>query len=168
MKITHIEFKRPLPCDIERKGEHEWSFIVDTDEELPHGYNGFGGILKRIGDDVQGYLWQARAHVAENFGVPARTREAAIDCCLAGANSALQAWKEKETETEERRQNRFSARTRLADLMPKNSNVRVFLENPEQLDETPRYTINMVGMSKSHVEQWACLMATFPNVVHNE
>jgi len=72
MKIVNVNFEQPNADDS--------NFVAETDDYLPHGEKDFGGTLLHRAEG-----WKARAHVAVKFGEYAKTREQAVENCLADA-----------------------------------------------------------------------------------
>jgi hypothetical protein len=151
MKIMRIKFEKPKTYEIEQCGGHAWSFVVETDVELPHGYSGFGGILRKVDGD-----WQARAHVSQDWGGSRRSREDAIENILTQSindHHKLKNLRDEERAEIERRGNYVRS---LNAGLP--NNIALSASNVHNLNEVLNFHIRIRDLDISQVKKWVSIL----------
>jgi hypothetical protein len=151
MNITKVVYERPKNSDIERKGPHDWAFVVDTDEELPHGYAGFGGMLRKVDGG-----WEAKSYISDRFSGTRDSREAAIRVCLPIA--IRDSYKLKQTRDEERAEieRRGNYVRSLNAGLP--NNIALFASNVHNLNEVLNFHIRIGDLDISQVKKWVSIL----------
>ena len=145
MKITSIKYEKPFFKDAE--AGYQWQFVVETDTELPHGHNGFGGLLKRSPGG-----WRAKSFTLCELGPSYETREAAIAGILDVAVEGLRVWKAECASQEANRQRRLDSASALVKLLP--AGVRLQFKNLDNLNEAPQYTLSLEFLNEEEVQKW--------------
>jgi hypothetical protein len=151
MKITNIKFEKPKTYEIERHGEHAWSFVVETDVELPHGYSGFGGILRKVDGD-----WQAKTFVSQDWGGSRRSREDAIENILTQSINDLHKLKIRRDEERAEIERRGNYVRSLHDGLPKS--ISLFATNLHELNEVLNFTIRIEDLDIAQVKKWVSIL----------
>lgn len=151
MVILKLKFQKPKPYEIERHGVFDWSFDVEVDEELPHGYKGFGGLVCR-----RGGLWEAKSWSADHFGIPSFSREEAIKNCLNGALVSLRKFKDEIKIRETKIQHRENVAKDLRIGLPEG--VKVWVSNADKIDEPLRFHVEIRNLDSVGIYTFLALL----------
>lgn len=159
MNITKVKFEKPKPYEIQKYGNFDWSFLVEVDEVLPHGYHGFGGIVRKTGatgQDASAVQWEAKSWSAAPFGPPSSSRENAIHGCLDDAKAALRVWKDQMSTHDAKVQERNDVAKVLRVGLPEG--VKVWVSNADKIDDPLQFHIEIKNLDGEAVQKWLALL----------
>ncbi len=167
MQALYARYTKPRMYDVKYAPDALWEFKVQTDEKCPHGYNGFGGLLRRVPDGDR-YVWQARHYGHTEWAASASGRLAAIDKLIPIACEKIQQSVDKKKSIEQEWDTRMQQASDLQNMfMCSVSEREVFVADQslvrrgEPITDPSRYSVTVVfkNLSRSQVQRLAVTAA---------
>jgi hypothetical protein len=158
-KVIQVKYERPRGTSVREGQEHlregvQWEFSATLDQNLEHGYPGFGGLLRRIGTD----RWAARHYNNTDWAGSSLTREGAIQNLVPAVILSMREFKEKQAAELAEYNRRGKIRQELADLFPDGVRVGVTGQVDASLDVPLHFSLHIRGLSEADVRKLADLM----------
>ena len=155
MRVISVTYEKPSEVTAQRYGA-SWEFSVETDTEFPHGYKGFGGVLRRVhvGEGVQ---WQAAHYSNTDWAAPSPARQTAIANLLPSAFAAMAKWQAEEQAADALRAARRNQAAILRNLLTAHRtglDIGVHV-NDFELDEPVRYNVTLTNLNEQQVRELA-------------
>ena len=148
MKAVSAKYEKPRDYELKKYGAFDWSFVVETDGEMPHGNSGFGGMLERVSGQ-----WHAKSWSAEFYSAMSDTRLGAIQNCIAAAVDLFAEFKKEESDKEDRIKARYLEAGALRARI-ENPRIHLHITNALNLDENPKFRLTVEGLTDSEVHQY--------------
>jgi len=156
MKILDVKYERPYAIEKKECPDAQWRFVVTTDTMFPHGYPGFGGLLRSVAGVGTSQFWEARHFINTDWAEKALSREGAIQNLLPIAMKRIEQWKQEEKQKDNRMIERRDKAAELHDLLKRSlaaSDLDLketrFGVNDWELKEDAKFSIHLRNLSEA-------------------
>lgn len=161
MKVLTAKFEKPsggrFGTLLDYAPDSAWEFKVETDEEMPHGHKGFGGLLRKTAEG-----WQARHYKNTEWGKPASDRLTAIQNIVEATAKTITEYKAKQAEAERNRNERHSAVRNLTDAIQKATKlpgeIQVHDSTAWHPEKPQEFEITVKGLTRDQLKKWHTLL----------